>query len=100
MTTRRIAYWWFRFVFSGRFLETFLVGRHARSAAPFARKPEAEGTQPELRTSPEDGREGRSRPVKPGTENGFSADQPLAERRAVLDHVASLPGKVGQSSGE
>jgi hypothetical protein len=28
MTTRRIAYWWFRFVFSGRFLETFLVGRH------------------------------------------------------------------------
>ncbi len=27
MSTRRIAYWWFRFVFSGRFLETFLIGR-------------------------------------------------------------------------
>ncbi len=24
MTTRRLAYWWFRFVISGRFLETFL----------------------------------------------------------------------------
>jgi hypothetical protein len=29
MSTRRIAYWWFRFVFSGRFVETFLVGRRA-----------------------------------------------------------------------
>ena len=33
MSTRRIAYWWFRLVFSGRFLETFLVGRHAPSTA-------------------------------------------------------------------
>jgi hypothetical protein len=24
MTTRRMAYWWLRFVFSGRFLATFL----------------------------------------------------------------------------
>jgi hypothetical protein len=24
MTTRRMAYWWFRFVVSGRFLATFL----------------------------------------------------------------------------
>jgi hypothetical protein len=24
MTTRRMAYWWFRFVVSGRFLEKFL----------------------------------------------------------------------------
>jgi hypothetical protein len=24
MTTRRLAYWWFRFVLSGRFLESFL----------------------------------------------------------------------------
>ena len=30
MTTRRFAHWWFRFVFSGRFLETFLIGRHRR----------------------------------------------------------------------
>jgi hypothetical protein len=24
MTTRRLAYWWLRFVFSGRFMATFL----------------------------------------------------------------------------
>ncbi|CCE05714.1 hypothetical protein BRAS3843_1460022 [Bradyrhizobium sp. STM 3843] len=29
MTTRRLAYWWLRFVFSGRFLDTFL-GRRSR----------------------------------------------------------------------
>jgi hypothetical protein len=40
MTTRRIAHWWFRFVFSGRFLETFLGGRHRRMAASSAQRPE------------------------------------------------------------
>ena len=59
MTTRRIAYWWFRFVFSGRFLETFLVGRRARAAEPFVRRPEEEETQLDLWTSSVDGREGR-----------------------------------------
>lgn len=39
MSTRRIAYWWFRFVFSGRFVETFLVGR--RATLTNMRKPEA-----------------------------------------------------------
>jgi hypothetical protein len=34
MTTRRIAHWWFRFVFSGRFLETFLGGRQQRVPPP------------------------------------------------------------------
>jgi len=29
MKTRRIAYWWFRFVLSGRFLEKFLPGRRS-----------------------------------------------------------------------
>jgi hypothetical protein len=28
MKTRRIAYWWLRFVVSGRFLEKFLNLRH------------------------------------------------------------------------
>ena len=32
MSTRRLAYWWFRFVASGRFLATFLhVQRTERS---------------------------------------------------------------------
>src|ERR1700730_13750356 len=30
MTTRRMVYWWFRFVVSGRFIETFLNSRHAK----------------------------------------------------------------------
>ncbi len=30
MKTRRMAYWWFRFVVSGRFLEKFLNLRRAR----------------------------------------------------------------------
>jgi len=30
MSTRRKAYWWFRFVISGRFLETFLNLRSRR----------------------------------------------------------------------
>jgi hypothetical protein len=29
MNTRRMAYWWFRFVVSGRFLEKFLKQRRA-----------------------------------------------------------------------
>jgi len=29
MSTRRMAYWWFRFVVSGRFLEKFLKLRNA-----------------------------------------------------------------------
>jgi len=31
MSTRRKAYWWFRFVISGRFLETFLNLRGKRT---------------------------------------------------------------------
>jgi len=31
MSTRRKAFWWFRFVTSGRFLETFLNLRGKRS---------------------------------------------------------------------
>jgi hypothetical protein len=31
MTTRRMAYWWFRFVISGRFLEKFLNLRPMRA---------------------------------------------------------------------
>jgi hypothetical protein len=31
MSTRRKMYWWFRFVLSGRFLETFLGLRGRRS---------------------------------------------------------------------
>jgi len=38
MSTQRIAYWWFRFVFSGRFLETFLIGRYRPVAGSFVRK--------------------------------------------------------------
>jgi hypothetical protein len=30
MKTRRMAYWWFRFVISGRFLEKFLNPRSAK----------------------------------------------------------------------
>src|ERR1700722_96475 len=30
MTTRRMVYWWFRFVVSGRFIETFLNSRRAK----------------------------------------------------------------------
>jgi hypothetical protein len=30
MKTRRMAYWWFRFVLSGRFFEKFLSLRRAR----------------------------------------------------------------------
>jgi hypothetical protein len=30
MSTRRITHWWFRFVFSGRFVATFIGGRHRR----------------------------------------------------------------------
>lgn len=30
MKTRRMAYWWFRFVISGRFLEKFLNLRSAK----------------------------------------------------------------------
>jgi hypothetical protein len=30
MKTRRMAYWWFRFVVSGRFFETFMNLRRAR----------------------------------------------------------------------
>jgi hypothetical protein len=29
MTTRRLIYWWFRFVMSGRFLDRFLCLPHA-----------------------------------------------------------------------
>jgi hypothetical protein len=29
MNTRRLAYWWFRFVVSGRFLEKFLTLRRS-----------------------------------------------------------------------
>jgi hypothetical protein len=47
MSTRRIAYWWFRFVFSGRFIETFLVGRRRPLAG--ARRPEAVTPQQEAR---------------------------------------------------
>jgi hypothetical protein len=32
MNTRRMAYWWFRFVVSGRFLEKFLRLRRARQS--------------------------------------------------------------------
>ncbi len=32
MSTRRMAYWWFRFVVSGRFLETFLNLRRSRGS--------------------------------------------------------------------
>jgi hypothetical protein len=30
MNTRRMAYWWFRFVVSGRFLDKFLNSRRTR----------------------------------------------------------------------
>jgi hypothetical protein len=30
MNTRRMAYWWFRFVISGRFLERFLNPRRVK----------------------------------------------------------------------
>jgi hypothetical protein len=33
MSTRRMAYWWFRFVLSGRFLETFLNLRGPRASS-------------------------------------------------------------------
>lgn len=33
MTTRRLAYWWFRFVLSGRFLATFLNLRRAKGSS-------------------------------------------------------------------
>ncbi len=33
MSTRRMAYWWFRFVISGRFLETFLNLRRAQDSS-------------------------------------------------------------------
>jgi hypothetical protein len=35
MKTRRLAYWWFRFVLSGRFLETFLNLRPVRRSREF-----------------------------------------------------------------
>jgi hypothetical protein len=34
MSTRRIAHWWFRLVFSGRFVATFIGGRHRRPLPP------------------------------------------------------------------
>ena len=32
MKTRRMAYWWFRFVVSGRFLEKFLNARRVKQS--------------------------------------------------------------------
>jgi hypothetical protein len=32
MKTRRMAYWWFRFVVSGRFLEKFLNTRRVKQS--------------------------------------------------------------------
>ena len=34
MKTRRFAFWWFRFVISGRFLEKFLNSRRAKRTKP------------------------------------------------------------------
>jgi hypothetical protein len=53
MSTQRIAYWWFRFVFSGRFLETFLLGRYRRMAESFVREFEPAKPQHDL-PSPEE----------------------------------------------
>ena len=39
MNTRRMAYWWFRFVVSGRFLEKFLNLRRARRSEAVAVRP-------------------------------------------------------------
>jgi hypothetical protein len=36
MSTRRMAFWWFRFVLSGRFLETFLNLRRPRGTSESA----------------------------------------------------------------
>jgi hypothetical protein len=36
MSTRRMAYWWFRFVLSGRFIETFLNLRRPRTGSESA----------------------------------------------------------------
>ena len=36
MTTRRMTYWWFRFVVSGRFLEKFLNLRTGTLVTPCA----------------------------------------------------------------
>jgi hypothetical protein len=38
MKTRRMAYWWFRFVVSGRFLEKFLDLRRVRRSERVAAK--------------------------------------------------------------
>ncbi len=49
MSTRRMAYWWFRFVVSGRFLETFLNLRRSRGLAESA----ADAVPNDDRTCPE-----------------------------------------------
>jgi hypothetical protein len=46
MTTRRMAYWWFRFVVSGRFLEKFLNSRHAERTESTIRKSMPSGCDP------------------------------------------------------
>jgi hypothetical protein len=40
MKTRRMAFWWFRFVVSGRFLEKFLNLRRTRRSQAIALKRE------------------------------------------------------------
>ena len=83
MTTRRLAYWWLRFVFSGRFLGTFLGGRGRRS--PIGRS----ARHPRIAERISD--------AVGGTAISRSA---ACKRPRCLERIAALPGQIGQAAGK
>ena len=74
MRTRRLVYWWFRIVISGRFLEKFLV----RRAGPNLALGAGAGRHP----------------------NSGLADELLEMRGAAGHGVSSLPRQIGQAAGQ
>ena len=86
MTTRRMAYWWLKFVFSGRFLETFLVvGMADPPSLQDVRHRRLRKSGVELLAAVPTNPHGRS-----------AADQSPRRR----DCVTAFPGKIGQASAQ
>ena len=45
MTTRRLAYWWLRFVFSGRFMARFLTVERAKATSDEGAPQQEDGSE-------------------------------------------------------
>ena len=86
MKTRRMIYWWFWFVVSGRFLERFL---NLRYDAFMARALDNAATRWTGR-----------RPDTLQASDFSGADEFFTIGRAAGQDIASLPGQIGEAPGQ